>query len=463
MTIWIPQIGERRGPKYLAIADALAEDIANGTLTGGTRLPPQRDLAHALGITLGTVTRAYAEAKRRGLISGEVGRGSYVLGEDAPSYDVHFGIDEAEGGLINMALNLPAAGSSHALLQDALRGWGQVGFGPGALGFQQAAGSTAHREKLAGWLTALGLPFAPDRLLITAGAMNGLLCSLMAICGPGETVLAEELTFPGIKFCAERLGLRLHGLPMDEEGIQPDAFEAACRATGARVLYTVPTIQNTTGAVMSDARRRQIAGIAKDHGVMIIEDDVYGFHQNPYMAPIACLYPEGTFYLNSTSKILAEGLRIGAALVPPTWVERVSLGVQASVYFASTFATDFVCHCIDSGVMEAAIQGHHAEIQRRQTRVRQMLDAAGVHHRPSGYITWAELPAPWRAEEVVSRARDRGVQLIGPAPFAIGRRPRDDAMRLAFGKPDTLVDVERGIGVFIDILRSSDTGGGYLV
>src|SRR3954451_2940291 len=123
MTTWLPDLSHLRGPRYRAIADALAADIANGRLSSGARLPTHRDLAYRLGVTVGTVSRAYAEAERRGLIGGEVGRGTFVR-PDARRRKAQAVIDiEAPLGvpqIIDLSVNIPTPMTSDAILAETL-------------------------------------------------------------------------------------------------------------------------------------------------------------------------------------------------------------------------------------------------------------------------------------------------------------------------------------------------------
>ena len=128
-------------------------------------------------------------------------------------------------------------------------------------------------------------PTAED-IVICSGVQHGMHTILATICRPGDLVVTEMVTYAGIKAIATLSGLQLRGLPIDAEGVEPTPFEDACRS-GARVLYTTPTLHNPTTATMSEARRREIACIAEAYGVSIVEDDVYGFLKPDAPLPIA--------------------------------------------------------------------------------------------------------------------------------------------------------------------------------
>ena len=289
MTIWQPSIGNRNGPRYLAIADALAEDVTAGVLEPGTRLPTHRDLAYRLGVTVGTVSRAYAEADRRGLISGEVGRGTFV-GNHSKASRLAVPSEESNG-VVDLSLNLPAYTSGDIELSRTLAEISRDGGLLPLLDYQPDVGLPHHRVAGAEWLAHLGVPAEANRIIVTNGAQHGMAVTFLAVARPGDVVLTEALTYPGMKELANQFGLRLHGVAMDGEGMRTDAFAEACRTLAPKALYTTPTLQNPTAVLMGEQRRREIVAIAREHNVTIVEDDVYGFllgnERPPAMAELA--------------------------------------------------------------------------------------------------------------------------------------------------------------------------------
>jgi DNA-binding transcriptional MocR family regulator len=251
MTIWQPDLSHRKGPKYRAIADAIAADIADGTLAPGDRLPPQRNLAWTLGVTVGTISRGYAEAEKKGLVRGAVGSGTYVLPSGAaPEYAISA---EPQTGIIDMSMAVPAPGDEDAYFAAALR---QMAEDPniGAL-LEPPSSTLRYREAGSAWFARTGVDVPPERVVTTAGAQHGIAVTLSALTQPGDTVATEFLTYNGVKPVAAMLGIKLEGLPIDEDGLLPDGFEEACRRGDLRALYCVPSGHNPTTAVMPLVRR----------------------------------------------------------------------------------------------------------------------------------------------------------------------------------------------------------------
>ena len=318
MTSWMPELRGRNGPLYRAIADALSEDIDAGRLTPGTRLPTHRELAERVGVTVGTVTRAYAEAEKRGLVSGEVGRGTYVRDREVPVHmptPVDLAHDDSP---VELGINAPATPEGDPASQALRRSLEELGRTPRLaelLGYQPAAGTTAHRVAGAAWAARFGLKARPEQVVVCAGGQHAMEVALAALTRPGDMLVTEALTYPGVKVLARRFQLRLQGVAMDAQGLVPEAFEAACRV-GAKLLYTQPTCHNPTGAVQPEERRRKIADVARKYGVLVLEDDAYGLLPESRPPPLASFLPEASYFIAGVSKLLTPGLRIGYLVAP---------------------------------------------------------------------------------------------------------------------------------------------------
>src|SRR5829696_8984140 len=384
MTMWLPNLESRRGPVYRAIADAIDQDVQKGLLRAGARLPPHRDLADHLGVTVTTVTRAYTEAARRGLTSGHVGRGTFVRGSEP---------DEraSENAPFDLSINIlmpdkEVANLQPRLFQRRVLPWTQI------LGYVPAKGHLRHRQSMAAWLARTGLVVDPEHLVLTGGAQHGLACAFSAVLKPGDTLLAEELTYAGARALAHQQHLKLRGVAMDAEGLRPDALETACRATRARIGYCMPRLQNPTSAIMSDRRRRQIAAVAEKYRLTVIEDDVYGF-LSPEKAPLAALIPHRTVYLTSLSKSLFPGMRLGCVAAPAEMLDSIVGAVWASMIMASPIGADLLSGWIEDGTAARIADWKRHEFTARQVMARRLFEGERMQTHPSSPHLWLQLPS----------------------------------------------------------------------
>ena len=446
MTIKIPPRGQRTGPIYHAIADAIGREIESGRLKPGGRLPTQRVLARQLGVTLTTVTRAYVEAQRRGLLNGEVGRGTFVR----PSA---LEVESPEQGVLDLMVNSLLPLPYMEELADRLSAAIPRSAAGRVFAYQPQAGARHNRAAGSAWIELTGLTAPPERVVVTAGGQHAILLSLMALAKPGDEILVEELTYPGITDLAAHFQLRLRTVALDRDGIIPDSLDQACRAGKPAALYCVPSFQNPTASLMSEHRRREIAAVAMTHQLMVIEDDVYGFLA-PDTKPLSSFLPDDQFfYITSTSKSIAPGIRIGYLLAPASMIERLSVLVLRTAVNAPPAMAELASSLITDGVAGRIVDWKRKEIAARQEIAARALCGLSVQTHPCSPHVWVRLAEPSRSDAFVARARHRGILLNGAESFAVDHEPAEQAVRIALGPPATRSALEGGLNELVRMLN----------
>lgn len=455
MTNWYPSLAAfDEGPRYVAIADALGEDVAAGRLAPGDRLPTHRDLAWRLGVTVGTVSRAYAEAERRGLVTGEVGRGTFVRASTAVEANLPAIPAENDAGssLIDLSYNFPPPTAEDNALGATLRAIGKEANAAALLSYQPSAGQGGHREAGAAWLERHGLNVSADDVVITNGAQHAISVVLASLTRPGDRIAAEVLTYPVLKLIAEMLGLRVTGIAMDEHGILPDAFDAACRVGGLKALYCMPTMHNPTTQTLSEDRRAALAKIARAHGVALIEDDLMRLLGNEAPPPLAALASDITYYITSLSKTVAPGLRVGFVAGPRNTAESLAGTVRATAWMCTPLGVEVAARWITDGTAMRILAARQRELEARRRIVLAALSGYAASCAPGSMNAWLQLPEPWTATAFVQAARRRGVGLTPAEAFALDRRDRTPAVRVCFGAVPARARLEEALGVLTDLL-----------
>ncbi len=451
MTIWLPKLEGRPGPRYRALAEAIAAGIGDGSLPNGTRLPPQRDLAHALAVTVGTVGRAYALVEQQGLVTGEVGRGTYVRASATPELanPLVDGADE----LIKLTVNAPPQASMRGLIAEQLAALAaDAGRFAELFAYAPKRGLPEHRAAAAAWLASLDLAAPAEQMLITGGAQQGLAVSLSGLASPGEAIMIEALAYHGIREVAHRLGLVCHGLALDDEGVTPEALAATAAASGAKVVVLNPTLHNPTTGSMSLARRQAIVALARRHDLAIIEDDVYGRLPEERAPPIATLAPERTIYVTSASKSVAPGLRFGMVLAPEAYFDRLA-DAQHDLFLACPpVLAELFRRWQENGTADRLAERQRQEAGVRQALAHEVLGACDYRISPGSTHLWLPLPAPWRTTEFVAAVRAAGVVIDPGFAFALERASAPHAVRVSLSAAANLERLRRALTIIVETL-----------
>ena len=455
--MWSPDLNPFPGPRYLAIVSAIAEDIERGNLKAGDQMPTHRDLAGVLGVTTGTITRAYAEAAKRGLVVGETGRGTFVRPSLLEDAFANLSSSEDED-LIDLSFNIPPLTVGDPLAQALNNTLTNLATRPGLsamMSYQPATGLERHRAAGAAWVARSGLRVDAEQVMICCGALHAMTVVFSTLTKSGDMVFTESLTYPGMKNLAHLLHLRLKGLPTDEEGIIPEAFERACRDDSARILYTIPTIQNPLGTVMPEARRRQIAAIAEAHNVMIVEDDVHSFMLSNPPQPLSSFAPENSFYILSISKSIAPGMRIAYLVAPGRMVEPLATSLRATVWMAAPLMAEIASEWIRDGTADRLMDQKRSEAAKRQLMASEILAGFEFDAHPLSFHLWLHLPEPWRSNEFAAQLRRRGVLVTPAEAFVPGREEPPHAVRVCIGAPRSRAQLEKGLDIVRGVLQET--------
>lgn len=444
---WRPHLSDAPGSPAERLVTALAGDIVEGRLEAGSRLPAHRDLAWTLKIGVGTVTKAYAVLERRGLTRSVKGRGTFVALVQAHK---PAGID--------LSFNQPPAMLSDRLLRRTLASIAKT-VDPGLFtNYPPPLGHDEHRRLMAQWLKELGMPADPDRVVLTNGAQQALSVAFAVALKPGGTIFCETLTYPGVITLARFAGYKLVGVAIDGEGMIPAALEEALthRPKGKRssLLYLLPTMQNPTTATMGAARRQEIAEICRRHGITVVEDDVYSLAPLPGCPPIATLAPERCFYVNSLSKTVSPGLRIGSLVVPPGQMERSVAALRATLLSVSPLSCAVMERWMADGTAETLRAAIRMEADRRTTLARTILGSAMRRPETAGFHIFLPMRRP-DADRIAAAAAASGVAVTLPRAIAADRESEESGLRLCLGGP-SLPDLRAGLTRIATLLEDQE-------
>ena len=417
--------------RYKQLVDELAAEIRVGSLPPGTRLPTHRKLAERHGLALVTASRVYEELEAMGLVSGEVGRGTFVR---EASLRVGPGAEQRAlpADLVDLNFNYPALPGQAELLRGALRQLAAGGELDAMLRYAPHGGRMHERACFARHLASRGLEVAPSNVLIVDGAQHGLAVTAMALLQPGDVVAVDALTYPGFKVLAEAHRLELAPLPASGQGPDLDALERLCARRRVRAIYVMPTMHNPLGWVMSASRRKRLVAVARRHGLLVIEDAAYAFLAGDPPPPLAALAPETTVYVSGLSKNVATGLRVGFIAAPDAWVPKLERAIRATTWCTPGVTTAIACGWLEDGTVGRLEAEKRKDAAARQAIVGEVLDGLRCVRHPSSYFAWLPLPEETRADLVAAALMREGVSVSTAEPFATSKHV-PHALRLALG------------------------------
>ncbi|WP_029215695.1 PLP-dependent aminotransferase family protein [Kallotenue papyrolyticum] len=467
---------QARQPLYLQVAEQIRERIRSGALPAGSRLPPIRQLARELGLTRLTVHTAYAELQADGWIESFVGRGSFVAQRRGAQVHRQTAAPlspeprAAAGTLVEImrlahrpdVLSFAQAAAAPETfpvrafgraLQAAIKRYERTLFDYGA-----TEGEAALREQLAAFLTIRGLQVPPERILVTNGAQQGIDLVLRALVRPGDTVLVEQPTYLGMVERMQIQGLRLVGVPIDEQGLRPDALAEAITRHAPRLLYTIPAFHNPTGISMSPARQEAILRVAQQHGLLVLEDDIYGLlsYDAPAPLPLKARDSGGqVIYLSSFSKALMPGLRLGLVVADaPLFDELLSCKRLADLH-APQLTQLALAEYLGRGAFAPHLRAVCALYRERRDAMAKALQRsfpreASWFTPQGGLCFWVALPPGVDALELYRAALEQGVA-FAPGQAFFPPLATQDHIRLSFAAHAPAV-IERGLAILGELI-----------
>ncbi len=438
---WRRRIEASDRPAYLLIPDLIEEDLRAQRVAPRDRLPTLRELATALRLHYTTVARAYAEARKRGLIDSRTGAGSFVRGRGST-------LPLRDGTGAEMTMNLPPEPADPALVFRLRQGAAELFSGAdpySLLRYQDFGGTAEDRDAGVHWLRRRLSGIASDRVLVCPGIHSILAALVSQLARPGEFICVDSLAYPGLKAISAQFGVKLHPMTLDEDGPDVAAFEHACKTFGPKAVYCNPTLLNPTTATMSLSRREALADVALRYSVPIIEDDAYAMLPIRKIPPVATFAPQLTYYITGFSKCLGAGLRSAYVCAPSARLaQRLSGALRAMTVMASPITSALVTRWVQDGTADAVLQAVRAECIRRHELALRYLGPHHVVAQPEGFHLWLPLTSGWSAVEFASYLRMKGVGVLASAAFCTDGNP-PEAVRVCLGGPMTLDDCERAL------------------
>lgn len=444
-------------PLYRQIAEQIKAQISDGRLPAGARLPTVRQLAEDLGVTRLTVQNAYSDMQADGWVEATVGRGTFVSQSvQTDNGAAQLGAQLTPDGIVRDIVqfnqvvgvrSMAGADPDHSLfpadelysqvaqLRDDMTGF--MRYGP-------TQGDPQLRVEIAGILRDRGISAVPEDIIVTQGALQALSVVTQTLGQPGDSVIVEQPTFMGFFNVLKAHGLHPVGVPFDDGGPDPDVLDRVVTRYRPRFYYTVPTFHNPTGLSVSPERRDALLTLARDHNLLIVEDDVYGrlWYDEPAPASMKSRDDSGlVVYIDSFSKMLMPGLRLGYVVAPRPVHEQILTLQRATLLTMPTFLQRALAGFLHNGGLSRHLERVRPVYRKRRDTLMQSLDTympAKVEWTvpAGGFSCWLTLPRHHAFGTLYQKALQRGLAFTPGDVFMVNPEANEH-LRLCFSNLTT--------------------------
>lgn len=446
---WRPNISNISAPLYIAIAEQLEQDIKDGKLLPGTKLPPQRELADFLDVNLSTITRAFKLCGQKGLIYASIGSGTFVS-SDAATNKILLPTSHSPH-MIEMGSVLPDNYVNEDITRYMKKMMSDSNFN-NLFQYGRLEGNVWQNEAALKLLEKVN--FQTDQpILLGAGGQNAIVATLAALFQAGDRIGTDPITYAGIKTAANMLGIQLVAIQQRDGEMTREGLLYACKNEHIKGLYVIPDFHNPTTHTMSLETRRMIAEVARDTGLIIIEDAIYSFLKEQPLAPIASYAPEKVIYIASLSKTISPGLRLSYIVTPSALRKRIMETLYNINISISPMMLELATRLIHDGVAETILEKHKLYAKQQNALVNQYLGNYNILGGEACIFRWLILPDKFTGVQFELLAAKAGVQVYAAERFAVGNAKPINAVRLAITAPEN--QLEQALIILKDLLESN--------
>lgn len=448
---WKPVLDRTAKPLYLALANQLEQDIIDGSILPGTKLPPHRELADFLDINVSTVSKAIKVCELKGLLSATVGSGTFVS-FDALS-NAYLLSEGRPKNLIEMGAAIPEPSSYEPLMlqlknivnEPDLVKWFSYSR-PGDMLWQKDAAVKLMGK--GGYITDV------ESILFANAGQNAITATLIGLCKHGDKIGADPHTYAGLKTTASMLGIQLVPIKHKDGEMDEEALIYACKNENLKGIYLIPDYQNPTTHRMSLTSRKALAKIAREYNIFIIEDATYHLMNEKPIQAVASFAPEQTIYIANLSKTMAPGLRLAYISVPEQYRKSLSNALYNMNISVSPIMAELAARIIVSNQIDTIIESHRKNTIKRNQLVNYYLSEYDCLGEDTCIFRWLKLPSETSGTDFEALALQHGVQVYAAERFVIGNSIPEKAVRLSISAPETIEELERGLKILQQLLKN---------
>ncbi|MBQ8604303.1 MAG: PLP-dependent aminotransferase family protein [Oscillospiraceae bacterium] len=454
---WKPERSQLKSPLYISLADLMEKDILSGTLAAGTKLPPQRELADYLDVSLNTITRAYTLCEKKGLLFAVTGKGTFVNG----AINTRKTIVEPE---TNTAINISSTISpmpNTERLCDIIKSVISDSMFEKSIQYSTPIGTEYQQKAAEKWLNIFGFDKC-NNVLITEGSQNSLTLILTSLFESGDKIVVDQYTYPNFLSLANLLHITLVPVSGDEKGMDPAELAKILNTNSVKGIYLSPTCSNPQAICMPENRRKEIAHLIERHNLILIEDDCYAFIAENKPQPVSLMTGNNYIYLTELNKAISPAVNMGIICCSDRFLPRLQQANYSCNLVVNWFAAQVGALAINQDIYADTIDEHRRRIQNRNMIYGRYFEITNIN----SYYQWLPLPSGISSTVFESVAMKAGVKVYGSERFLTGDAGGRYYLRISPTGPRTVSQLETALRIIrkiIDDIQNNTINTDYTV
>ncbi|MFD6440209.1 PLP-dependent aminotransferase family protein [Peribacillus sp. NPDC060186] len=450
---WKPDKKALKRPFYKSLASLLEQDITNGFLAPGTKLPPQRELADFLDLNFTTITRAYKISEVKGLIYAVTGSGTFVAPNATRSITI-----SADKTANSIDLGFVASfEQTNDIVTETIQKTVNKSYLEQLLNYNDPTGIPHQKTAALNWMESFGIHADQEHIAIVSGAQNALAIALAALFVPGNRIATDLYTYSNFIELAKMFHIKLVPIPGDQFGMLPDELEKQCCQTNIDGIFLMPSCNNPTTIMMSDIRKQELAAVILKHRLILIEDDIHAFLTagiiSDYRQPMFHLLPEQSVYICGTSKSICSGLRVAYMVYGDALREKISHAIFNINVKTSSFDAEVITELILSGKAHEIVSQKKQLAQTANDIYSEYFPLRKDVGHPLSFYRWLPIQGHNNALQLETDLKRHGIRVFHSNRFQSGQTTPDMYLRIALSSTNSFDELKVGLEILKQYLN----------
>lgn len=455
---WKPDKQKLKSPLYISLAEQMEGDIATGVLPMGTKLPPQRELADYLDVSLNTITRAYTLCEKRGLLYAVTGKGTFVNTTINSLKSVVE--NKTENNVINLGITVSPKPNTDRFIQIIREITEDKTFADD-IRFATPSSTRYQLDAASKWLDVFNIK-EKDNILVTTGSQNSLTLILTGLFEAGDRIIVDQYTYPNFLALANMLHIVLLTVPSDENGMDVTELKKILNTNNVKGIYLSPSCSNPQAICMPYERRKQLAELIDSNNLILIEDDCYAFLLENKPQPIYNMVAGNAIYLTELNKAISPGIKTGYICFDRKFRTKLEQANYNCNLTSDWLYAQLAAHAVNENVYIQTMKEHIELTRKRNLIYKKYFPLTNIN----SYYQWLELPSGISGVAFESVALQAGIKVYGSERFLTGDCGGRYFLRVSTSGPDTTADLEKALVVIkhiIDDINNQASDIGYTV